>query len=36
MLVLQKREGESVVRLTAKADVENAILADLGDTKVFD
>jgi hypothetical protein len=36
VLVLQKREGKSVVRLTAKVDVENAILADLGDTKIFD
>ena len=36
VLVLQKREDESVVRLPAKIDVENAILSDLGDTKIFD
>ena len=36
LLVLQKREGESVVRLQAKPDMENATSSDLGDPKIFD
>jgi hypothetical protein len=36
VLVLQKQDGESVVRWPAKPDVKNAILSDLGDTKIFD